>query len=195
MDISLAQRESSGATIVPDRKNIFAALSIDPSDVSVVVIGQDPYPTPNQATGLAFAVPPASTTLPGSLRNIFKEIESDTGKPSSADGSLRSWVDQGILLLNTSLTTEVGARSAHESLGWRPIVEAILTAVAQSNPRVVALLWGNHAKQFSSMFKPECVVYSVHPSPLSANRGFFGSRVFTKVNKILGNDQRSMIIW
>lgn len=195
MDISLAQRESSGATIVPDRKNIFAALSIDPSDVSVVVIGQDPYPTPNQATGLAFAVPPASTTLPGSLRNIFKEIESDTGKPSSADGSLRSWVDQGILLLNTSLTTEVGARSAHESLGWRPIVEAILTAVAQSNPRVVALLWGNHAKRFSSIFNSECVVYSVHPSPLSANRGFFGSRVFTKVNKILGNDQRSMIIW
>jgi uracil-DNA glycosylase len=195
IDQELVQCEQSGVLVVPPRDQIFSSLSMSPREVSVVVIGQDPYPNMDHAIGLAFAVPVGTSPLPGSLRNIFKEVESDCGVVSSTDCTLRNWTDQGVLLLNTSLTTEEGLRARHASWPWQPIVLSLIRHVVTVNPNVVALLWGNAAKDFSSMFNSACVVQSAHPSPLSASRGFLGSKPFTRTNDILAANGRSTIIW
>ena len=191
----LTQNEHAGLKVVPEVTDIFAALAMSPSDVSVVVIGQDPYPTPSHAIGLAFAVPNETKPLPGSLRNIFKEVASDTGLESATGAALEKWVQQGVLLLNTSLTTNSGVRAAHSSWPWEPIVRAMIEHVVQMNPKVVGLLLGNHAKQFADYFDPDSTVLTAHPSPLSASRGFLGSKPFTRVNKILASHNRPEIIW
>jgi uracil-DNA glycosylase len=191
----LAQNEESGLVVVPEISKIFAALAVSPRDVSVVVIGQDPYPEPSHAIGLAFAVSKGIDPLPGSLRNIFKEVATDTGVKSETDVSLDDWVNQGALLLNTSLTTNAGLRGAHSSWPWEPIVRATIGHVVQMNPKVVGLLFGNHAKRFADHFDRDSIVTSAHPSPLSANRGFLGSKPFTRVNAILAANGRSEIIW
>jgi len=185
----------SGNHVVPDIENIFAALAVAPEDVSVVILGQDPYPTPGNAIGLAFAVPTGTQPLPGSLRNIFKEVESDIGKSALAECSLKAWVDQGVLLLNTSLTTESGVRAGHATWPWEQIVQTLLKHVVEVNPKVATILWGNHAKQFASLFDPESIVESAHPSPLSASRGFLGSKPFSRVNSILAANQKPVISW
>lgn len=191
----LAIAEQSGILVVPAIENVFAALTIAPSDISVVILGQDPYPNPGHAIGLAFAVPEGTQPLPGSLRNIFKEVESDVGRSSVADCSLQTWVDQGVLLLNTSLTTESGVRAGHTTWPWEKIVQTILKHVVEVNPKVVAVLWGNHAKQFAQLFDVESIVASAHPSPLSASRGFLGSKPFSRVNEILAANQKQVINW
>ena len=195
IDVQLTLCVKDSIEIVPSFANIFAALKISPSDVSVIVIGQDPYPTPNHAIGLAFAVPSQTSPLPGSLRNIFKEVAVDTGSTSTADASLGAWVDQGVLLLNTSLTTESGIRAAHSSWPWEPVVRAIIAHVVEVNPMVIGLLFGNHAKKFGELFDPNSIVSSTHPSPLSASRGFLGSKPFTRVNEILIRNGKSVIVW
>jgi uracil-DNA glycosylase len=191
----LEESNQSGTGVVPAIENIFAALAVAPSDVSVVILGQDPYPTPGHAIGLAFAVPAGTQPLPGSLRNVFKEVDSDTGQSTTADCSLKAWVDQGVLLLNTSLTTETGVRAGHSTWPWEQIVKALLKYVVEMNPKVAAILWGNHAEQFASLFDPESIVESAHPSPLSASRGFLGSKPFSKVNSILESNQKPVINW
>lgn len=195
IDAQLTQCVKDSIEVVPSFENIFAALKISPSDVSVVVIGQDPYPTPSHAMGLAFAVPGHTKSLPGSLRNIFKEVATDTGSLATADASLSTWVDQGVLLLNTSLTTESGIRAAHSSWPWEPVIRAVITHVVEVNPQVVGLLFGNHAKKFEELFDPNSIVSSAHPSPLSASRGFLGSKPFTRVNEILMRNGKSGIVW
>jgi uracil-DNA glycosylase len=195
IEVALTQAQLEGQLVVPDIDSAFAALAIAPSEIGVVVIGQDPYPTPGHATGLAFAVPVGTAPLPGSLRNIFKEVALDIGSPSSADCTLTSWRDQGVLLLNTSLTTVAGQRAAHSNLPWGTVVQALLKQVVAHNPNVVAALWGNHAKQFASTFNSASIVESAHPSPLSANRGFLGSRPFTRINEILAVNERQGIRW
>jgi uracil-DNA glycosylase len=185
----------SGNHVVPAIENIFAALAVAPDDVSVVILGQDPYPTPGNAIGLAFAVPTGTQPLPGSLRNIFKEVESDTGKSALAECSLKAWVDQGVLLLNTSLTTETGVRTGHSTWPWDHVIQTLLKHVVEVDPKVATILWGNHAKQFASLFDPESVVESAHPSPLSASRGFLGSKPFSRVNSILAANQKPVISW
>ena len=195
IDQAISESENSGIQVVPTTAEIFAALEISPSDVSVVMIGQDPYPSDGHAIGLAFAVSPDTTPLPGSLRNLFKEIQSDTGKPSTSDASLSSWVNQGVLLLNTSLTTEIGQRGAHASWPWEKVVRTVISQVRKENPKVVGLLLGNHAQSFAGEFSPDSIVEASHPSPLSANRGFFGSKTFTRVNEILLSNNRSVISW
>lgn len=195
IDHLLAQESDSGLRIVPDLDMLFAALSLPPSDVSVVLLGQDPYPTPSHAIGLAFAVPPGTKPIPGSLRNMFKEVATDTGKASATDSSLSRWVDQGVLLLNTSLTTTSGVKAAHVSWPWEQVVRAIIGRSVTANPNVVGLLLGNHAKRFAEQFAPESIVLASHPSPLSANRGFFGSKPFTRVNAILKANRETEIIW
>lgn len=191
----LAIAEQSGIRVVPAIENVFAALTIAPSDISVVILGQDPYPNPGHAIGLAFAVPEGTQLLPGSLRNIFKEVESDVGRSSVAGCSLKKWVDQGALLLNTSLTTESGVRAGHVTWPWDKIVQTILKHVVEVNPKVVAVLWGNHAKQFAQLFDVDSIVASAHPSPLSASRGFMGSKPFSRVNEILAANQKQVINW
>ena len=195
IDERLRQCVKESIEVVPSFENIFAALEISPSDVSVVVIGQDPYPAPSHAIGLAFAVPSQTQPLPGSLRNIFKEIAADTGSPATADAALGNWVDQGVLLLNTSLTTESGIRAAHSSWPWDPVVRAIIMHVVEVNPQVVGLLFGNHAKKYQELFDPQSIVSTAHPSPLSASRGFLGSKPFTRVNRILTRSGKSVIEW
>jgi uracil-DNA glycosylase len=195
IDDLLASSISNGIDVVPPYEDIFAALAIPPGEVSVVLVGQDPYPTPNQAIGLAFAVSSTSESMPASLRNIFKEIESDQGVPSNADVTLSSWVDQGVLLLNTSLTTQARSRAAHASWPWESIVRSVIKEVVTVNPKVVALLWGNHAKKFIDLFDAESVVISAHPSPLSASRGFLGSKPFSRANQVLINNGSNPIRW
>lgn len=195
IDALLSQTLESGLEVVPAIDRLFAALAMPPSDVSVVLIGQDPYPEPNHAIGLAFAVPRNTTPLPGSLRNIFKEVASDTGFEATSDASLNWWVEQGVLLLNTSLTTISGVRAGHANWPWEPIVRVMIEHVVSVNPKVVGLLLGNHAKQFAELFDSESVVTSAHPSPLSANRGFFESKPFTRVNAILAANNKAEIIW
>ena len=195
IEFLLSQAQQLGLQVVPEKDNLFAALAIPPSEVSVVLLGQDPYSTPGQAIGLAFAVPAKTHPLPGSLRNIFMEVEADTGVASTTDASLAGWVEQGVLPLNTSLTTVSGVRAAHAQWPWEPIVQAIIEHVVRTNPKVVGLLFGNHAKRFASFFATESVVLSAHPSPLSANRGFLGSKPFTRVNSILAANSKAEIVW
>ena len=195
IDVQLIQCAKDAIEVVPSFENIFAALKISPDDVSVVVIGQDPYPTSSHAIGLAFAVPSQTNPLPGSLRNIFNEVAADTGSISTADASLGTWVEQGVLLLNTSLTTESGIRAAHSSWPWETVIRAIIAHVVEVNPLVVGLLFGNHAKKFGDMFDLNSIVSSAHPSPLSASRGFLGSKPFTRVNEILMRNGKSVIVW
>jgi uracil-DNA glycosylase len=195
IDVQLVQCDKDSIDIVPSFENIFAALKTSPSDVTVVVIGQDPYPTPSHAIGLAFAVPSHTNPMPGSLRNIFKEVATDTGSSTTADASLSNWVDQGVLLLNTSLTTESGIRAAHSSWPWELVIRTIIAHVVEVNPKVVGLLFGNHAKKFEDLFDPNSIVTSAHPSPLSASRGFLGSKPFTRVNEILVTTGKSGIVW
>lgn len=195
IDEMISAFEKAGEILVPRKDQIFAALTVAPSDVAVVIIGQDPYPTSGHANGLAFAVSRETNPLPASLKNIFKEVASDTGSDSIADSSLKLWVDQGVLLLNTSLTTQVDVRAAHAKWPWDEIVTSIVIHVVKMNPKVAAVLWGNHAKQFVDMFDFNSVVSSAHPSPLSASRGFFGSKPFSKVNRILEANHKQVISW
>lgn len=195
IEVLLTQTLELGFDVVPAIDKLFVALAMPPNDVSVVLLGQDPYPTPGHATGLAFAVPAETCPLPGSLRNMFKEVEKDTGNASTTDASLVGWIGQGVLPLNTSLTTVSGVRAAHAQWPWEPIVQAIIEHVVRTNPKVVGLLFGNHAKRFESFFATESVVLSAHPSPLSANRGFLGSKPFTRVNSILAANSKAEIVW
>lgn len=195
IDALITKEKASGIEIVPSMDRIFAALALPPSEVSVIVIGQDPYPTSGHAIGLAFAVPSGTKPLPGSLRNVFKEIESDLNRDSEADYSLTGWINQGVLLLNTSLTTQAGVRAAHASWPWGQIVRAILEQVVAVNPMVVGMLWGDHAKQFAELFSSDSIVTSAHPSPLSASRGFLGSKPFSRANKILASNGKPVISW
>lgn len=179
--------------VAPEYENVMRALSVSIESISVVIIGQDPYPTPGHAHGLAFSVSSDITPLPASLRNIFKELESDVGIPVSANGDLSRWVQQGVLLLNRILTTESGYSLKHELLGWQEITNEIARILGQRP--VVAILWGKNAQELSHFFDPGLTITSAHPSPLSAYRSFFGSKPFTKCNEILRGYTRPEIEW
>ncbi len=174
-------KESRKSLILPRRESIFAALQLLPSKVRVVVLGQDPYPTPGFAIGRAFAVPKETLKLPPSLRNIFDELKSDLGI-ETADPSLATWQAQGVLLLNRILTVSEGAPLSHKNFGWQSITERIVKRAADHG--AVGLLWGREAAKLEHLFQGRAVI-SAHPSPLSAHRGFFGSKPFSKVDSLL----------
>lgn len=184
----LANEEEEGQAILPPAHLRYSALQcVHPQQVRVVIVGQDPYPTPGNAHGLAFSVQPG-TAIPASLRNIFKEIESDIGAPSqcATDGNLLPWARQGVLLLNTTLSVRAGAAGSHEKYGWQAITAAWLQAIAVLNPQAVFLLWGGHAQRLTDALPSTArMLLSVHPSPLSAYRGFFGCRHFSAANALL----------
>lgn len=175
---------------LPPRADVFRALQLPLPDVRVVIVGQDPYPTPGHAHGLAFSVPADVKPLPRSLNNIFAELRDDLGG-QPANGDLTSWVDQGVLLLNRVLTVRAGKPASHRGRGWEIFTEAILRA---TRPAVV-VLWGNDAQRARSFFTGAEVVASAHPSPLSARRGFFGSRPFSRVNTVLLAKGEQPIHW
>jgi len=191
---ALIHEANSGSLILPDKKHVFRALSVLPREAKVLIVGQDPYPNPNHAIGLSFSVPMGTKPLPGSLQNIFKEIATDYGSPSIAkDGDLSPWVEQGVVLLNRTLTVRAGDSGSHQSLGWQKITDEIARKYAQNG--AIGLLWGNSAQELRKFFPENRLVYGVHPSPLSAHRGFIGSKPFTRVNALLQAGGSEPIRW
>lgn len=186
-------------TVFPPRENLFSAFSLTPPDqVRVVILGQDPYHGPGQAHGLAFSVAPG-VKPPPSLVNIYREREADLGLPPRRDGCLIDWARQGVFLLNTVLTVEAGKANSHRSLGWQDFTDAVVEAVAQLPQPVAFILWGSQAHKMARTAAdsphPRLVLCGPHPSPLSAYRGFFGSRPFSQVNRFLQDCGQAPIQW
>ena len=165
--------------IAPSHDLVFRSLSNPIASTKVVIFGQDPYPTKGHAHGLAFSVEASVSPLPPSLRNIYKELYSDLAIVRTL-GDLSDWQEQGVMLINRILSTDIGQSMAHSKSGWQEVTEAVAQALGKRN--VIAVLWGNTALELKKYFNPEDVVSSVHPSPLSAHRGFFGSSPFSLVN-------------
>ena len=187
IDLFLRKRE-----IAPSHDLVFRALSNPIASTKVVIFGQDPYPTKGHAHGLAFSVEASVSPLPPSLRNIYKELYSDLAIVRTL-GDLSDWQEQGVMLINRILSTDIGQSMAHSKSGWQEVTEAVAQALGKRN--VIAVLWGNTALQLNKHFSPEDVVSSVHPSPLSAHRGFFGSSPFSQVNAKLVAKGCKEIIW
>lgn len=168
---------------IPSAELVMRAFEQPPKQIKVVILGQDPYPNPRHAIGLAFAVP-AGRQKPQSLKNILRELADDLKFPISEQANLAEWADRGVLLLNTSLTTMEHKPAAHARLGWGSFTENALRKLAERQP-LVLLAWGNHAKTIAGKLKVAAVIESAHPSPLSANRGFFRSKPFSRANAAL----------
>jgi len=179
--------------IAPARENVFRFFSYPIDHYRAVIVGQDPYPTPGYATGLAFSVSPEVTKLPASLKNIFTEYVSDTGFSRPKNGDLSLWASNGVALLNSSLTINLDDKSDHLKIGWQRFTSAALSVLA--NHGCVAILWGSQAQKLGSAFPTDYKFESVHPSPLSAYRGFFGSKPFTKCNQLLISSGQMPINW
>ena len=177
--------------IAPSIDRIFAACEMDLARVKCVIVGQDPYPTRGNAHGLAFSVDSQVRPIPASLRNIFAELVSDLGVALPANGNLSKWRDEGVLLLNRVLTTQTGISNAHTDIGWQQITTQIAKAAAAQG--AIGVLWGKSAQELSYLFTHS--IESVHPSPLSAYRGFFGSKPFSQVNQELERRGISPIDW
>ena len=177
---------------IPTEKNIFAAFSKEPNLIRVLIVGQDPYPNPDYANGLAFSVSPGITQLPASLKNIYKELESDLGIKRNS-GDLSDWANQGVLLINRCLTVEPGKSGSHTDIGWQVFTESVIKYCAING--ALGILWGNEAQKLSHYFSNDDLFESVHPSPLSAYRGFFGSKPFSKVNNRLKEKNLEPIKW
>ena len=177
---------------IPKKEAVFKCLDINPDEVRVLIIGQDPYPNPDYAMGLAFSVTSNVKTLPVSLRNIFIELESDLGI-KRVNGDLSDWASQGVMLINRSLTSAPKISDSHSDIGWQNFTEQIIKIAADNG--AVGLLWGNEAAKVSKLFSREDQVVSSHPSPLSAYRGFFGSKPFSKVNNRLAQKGLTRIKW
>lgn len=173
--------------VTPELSHVMRAFEADPANVTVVILGQDPYPTKGDAIGLAFAMNPESK-MPRSLANIVKELSDDLGAEPKTQVDIAKWVDQGVLLLNRSLTTRIGQAGAHSKLGWEQFTFAALTELAKRN-KLVLILWGSPAislgRELAKVSDTCVLIESVHPSPLSAYRGFFGSKPFSKTNREL----------
>lgn len=178
---------------IPSLDRILAPLSTPLDEVKVVIVGQDPYPNAEYADGFAFSVRPEISTLPASLVNIFKELESDLGTAMPLDGNLERWSNQGVLLINRTLTTVPGESHSHQKSGWMSITEVIIREVASRG--AVGILWGGNAQQMSESFDLHRVIKSAHPSPLSAYRGFFGSKPFSRTNAILEELGKTAVTW
>lgn len=181
----------------PPGSHIFAAFDNTPFDqVKVVIMGQDPYHGPGQANGLAFSVAPG-VQIPPSLRNIFKEVSDDTGAPIPADGDLTRWARQGVLLLNASLTVREHQPKSHSGIGWERFTEAAVRVLAEQRDHLVFLLWGSDAIRRGDFIdrSRHLVMTCVHPSPLSASRGFFGNHQFTRANEYLVAHGKTPIVW
>jgi uracil-DNA glycosylase len=197
----LKAEEAAGKAIYPPRGTRLAALELTPLDaVKVVILGQDPYHGPGQAHGLSFSVQ-RGIKVPPSLNNIYKELASDLGLPIPAHGNLTSWAEQGVLLLNASLTVEDGKPASHAGRGWEAITDAVVAAVAAKQEPCVFMLWGNHARKKAANVaglgqgSHHLVLTAPHPSPLSAHAGWFGSRHFSQANDFLAAQGRGAVDW
>lgn len=185
----LAAETAAGHGFLPAAADIFRAFSYPFDEVQVLILGQDPYPTPGHAMGLSFATRPGVRPLPRSLQNIFTELGSDlgadVGAENTGDGDLRPWSEQGVMLLNRVLSVRPGQPGSHRGRGWEEITDAALGALAARGTPLVAILWGRQAQQAQRLLGDTPCLCAPHPSPLSARRGFFGSRPFSRANEIL----------
>lgn len=193
----LKQEKAAGKIIYPPSPLIFNAFNKAPFDkVRVVIIGQDPYHGPDQAHGLSFSVP-QSFALPPSLKNIFKEIEADLGIKMSGKGDLTPWAEQGVLLLNATLTVEMANAGSHQKRGWEEFTDAAIAALNKHREGLVFVLWGSYAQKKGEIIdtNKHLVLKSPHPSPLSAHRGFFGNHQFSQINAYLSRHGETPIHW
>ena len=192
-ELAHIQAITSTQRIAPSRENVLRLFRFPIDHYRAVIVGQDPYPTPGYATGLAFSVSPEISKLPASLKNIFAEYVADTGFNCPNNGDLSVWASNGVALLNSSLTLNLDDTTDHLSIGWQRVTSATLNLLAERG--CVAILWGSHAQKVGSAFPESHKVESVHPSPLSAYRGFFGSKPFTKCNQLLADSGQLPINW
>jgi len=186
---------AAGRGYLPAGQQVLRAFERPLAEVKVLIVGQDPYPTPGHPVGLSFSVAPGVRPLPGSLRNIFTELVSDLGVPQPSSGDLSAWADAGVMLLNRTLTVTPGVSNAHRGKGWEPVTERAIWALAHRGGPLAAILWGRDAQSLKPALDPVPWVESVHPSPLSAHRGFFGSRPFSRVNALLVEQGGEPVDW
>lgn len=188
---------SAGRKYLPAGANVLRAFTFPFDGVRVLIVGQDPYPTPGHAVGLSFSVAPEVSPLPRSLANIFEEYAADLGYPRPACGDLTPWAQRGVLLLNRVLTVRPSNPASHRGKGWEAVTECAIRALAARSQPMVAILWGRDASTLKPMLKAQncAAIESPHPSPLSASRGFFGSRPFTRTNELLAGMGATPIDW
>lgn len=194
-----AEKEYEAGPVYPPRQQLLTAFRlVPPEKVRVVILGQDPYHEPGQAHGLAFSVK-KGVKLPPSLRNIFTELESDMGIAAPDSGDLTAWAQQGVLLLNAGLTVRAGQAGSHKDLGWHAFTDHVTAAISRLPQPVAFVLWGAHAQKKAAAAAlsdhPRLVLQAPHPSPLSAYRGFFGSRPFSKINEFLLENGENAVNW
>ncbi|MDO4255211.1 MAG: uracil-DNA glycosylase [Kocuria sp.] len=191
----LRAEHRQGFRTYPPGSDIFRAFQEPMTAVKVLVVGQDPYPTPGHAMGLSFSVRPDVRPIPRSLQNIYTELQDDLGIPPATHGDLSAWTQQGVMLLNRCLTVREGAPASHHGKGWETVTECAIKALAARGGPLVAVLWGRPARSTAAWLGETPRVESAHPSPLSASRGFFGSRPFSRVNQLLENQGAAPVDW
>ncbi|EID12487.1 uracil-DNA glycosylase [Mycolicibacterium phlei] len=193
----LREEIAAGNGYLPAGQNVLRAFTFPLEKVRVLIVGQDPYPTPGHAVGLSFSVAPDVRPLPRSLENIFKEYVSDLNYPQPANGDLTPWAERGVMLLNRVLTVRPGSPASHRGKGWEAVTECAIRALVARRQPLVAVLWGRDAATLKPMLDGQhCVaIESPHPSPLSASRGFFGSRPFSRANELLEKMGAEPIDW
>jgi uracil-DNA glycosylase len=186
---------AAGRTYLPAGAHVLRAFQQPFDDVRVLIMGQDPYPTPGMPIGLSFAVAPEVSSLPGSLENIFRELQADLGLPRPSNGDLTPWTQQGVLLLNRALTTAPRRPAAHRGKGWEEVTEQAIRALAARGRPLVSILWGRDARNLRPLLGDLPAIESAHPSPMSADRGFFGSRPFSRANELLAGQGAPPVDW
>jgi uracil-DNA glycosylase len=191
----LRAEQEAGRRFLPAASRILAAFQQPFDDVKVLLVGQDPYPTPGHPIGLCFSVAPDVRPVPKSLQNIYREYQSDLGLPAPSNGDLTPWAEQGVMLLNRVLTVRVGEPASHRGKGWEAFTEEAIKALVRRRRPLVAILWGRDARNLKPMLGDTPVIESAHPSPLSAARGFFGSRPFSRTNALLEQLGATPINW
>lgn len=195
--VEFVKHEYASGVVYPAGANIFRAFDKCPFDkLKVVIIGQDPYHGPGQANGLCFSVA-RGVQFPPSLQNIFKEVQSDIGTPIPESGELDRWAEQGVLLLNAVLTVRAHQAASHAGRGWEKFTDAVVRAIAERKSEVVYMLWGSYAQKKGAIANPanNLILKAVHPSPLSAYRGFFGCKHFSEANKYLESVGKIPVVW
>ncbi|RKT36406.1 uracil-DNA glycosylase [Microbacterium sp. AG1240] len=186
---------AAGRSYLPAGENVLRAFARPRGDVKVLIVGQDPYPTPGNPIGLSFAVDRHVRPIPRSLSNIYAELESDLGIPPAPHGDLSAWSDQGVMLLNRVLTVAPGEAGSHRGWGWETVTELAIRSLVERDAPLVAILWGKDAANLRPLLGDTPIVASAHPSPLSARRGFFGSRPFSAANALLEQQGATPVDW
>lgn len=191
----LRAENDAGRGYLPAGANVLRAFTYPLSKVRVLIVGQDPYPTPGHAIGLSFAVDANVRPLPRSLNNIYRELNDDLGIPPAAHGDLTAWSERGVMLLNRVLTVEHGQPASHRGKGWEKITDHAIRVLARREQPLVGILWGRMAQELKPLLGKAPVIMSAHPSPLSASRGFFGSKPFSRTNALLSELGAEPIDW